>query len=953
MKRKITFALSCLLVFCIIAASLPIMAFAAEQTTNSDPAYYMTGSEIIKYITKEDGFWGLATETSYNSAEDSVTVSYTAKPDNVQGKPGRAGITNISALNIDAAEYPVVAIKVKLTNNTALQFGRLRWATDALASGFISSNVADTINPAYRVTDNYQLMVFDLTKYNNEALKDNYRAFFFDFAREDVEIAPTSIEWQSIAFFKTAADAEKWYAENDGVVGNDVEGRIVTLDDGNSSLITANNANTTVEYDETVKALKVSGNAPQVAFNFDSNGGAYEFDIAKYPIIALHVKTDGIIPNGFYSAATVDWRAAGSFWKHFDTARFQYANTTDWQWIFYDVGSKNIANLTGNWLAVLIQLTYNSDVTMYIDELAFVSSNNEIDDIFYKSIDKLGSTIASAESIDKSIYTAETVSAFDAALANAKSVTANYATTVNSVNASAKAAETALLNAIDNLEIATVSDPAYYMTGSEINKYSIKEDGYWGLATETSYNSAEDSVTVSYTAKFDTTNNVDYTNGKPGRAGINNIASLGINSQSYPIVAIKVKIANTALQLGRFRWSTEAVKSAKEEGTYGSNWVNYSQSASADPVYRATDNYQLLVFDLTKYNSEYLSGNYTGFLFDFAREDVEIAPTSIEWQSIAFFKTAADAEKWYAENDGVVGNDVEGRIVTLDDGNSSLITANNANTTVEYDETVKALKVSGNAPQVAFNFDSNGGAYEFDIAKYPIIALHVKTDGIIPNGFYSAATVDWRAAGSFWKHFDTARFQYANTTDWQWIFYDVGSKNIANLTGNWLAVLIQLTYNSDVTMYIDELAFVSSNNEIDDIFYKSVEKLADDIADAQSVDTTGRRSDTVEVLNNAIANAKNVTVNKSISVAALNETVATAKNDMTAAIVGLKDILKGDINGDEIIDIRDLVRVKKYIANVDGINVIADNSDFNNDDSTDTYELTQLRKYLLGVDDAI
>ncbi len=508
---------------------------------------------------------------------------------------------------------------------------------------------------------------------------------------------------------------------------------------------------------------------------------------------------------------------------------------------------------------------------------------------------------------------------------------------------------------ISAAENETVSQPGYYMTGVEINNYVIAQDGYWGLATETAYNSTEDSVTVSYTAKINSETNEYYTAGKPGRAGISDISALGIDSERYPYVAIKVKMTdNTALQFGRLRWATEAVKSAKEEGTYGSSWVNYSDCASVDPVYRVTDNYQLLVFDLTKYNSKYLTGNYSAFLFDFAREDGIIAPTAVEWQSVAFFETAADAEGWYAANDGVVGNGVEGRIVTLDDGNSSLVSAPDATTTLSYEN--NALRVTGTGQtKIQFEFDSNNGNYEFDIADYPIIGFHVKTNGTLEKGICSAATVDLRKSGVYWKHFvdQTVRFQYAATTDWQWVFYDVGAQNVANMTGNWVGAMLWFGAWGAADVYIDEIVFVSSTDEINHIFYKSVDNLSDDITAAQSVDTTGRRSDTVAVLNSSIETAQNIEVDYAASVASINKAVIAARNNMLTATMGLKDILVGDINGDERIDILDIVRAKRYIAYANNTNVIVDNSDFNNDGETDVYELIQLRKYLLGVIESV
>ena len=56
----------------------------------------------------------------------------------------------------------------------------------------------------------------------------------------------------------------------------------------------------------------------------------------------------------------------------------------------------------------------------------------------------------------------------------------------------------------------------------------------------------------------------------------------------------------------------------------------------------------------------------------------------------------------------------------------------------------------------------------------------------------------------------------------------------------------------------------------------------------------------------------------------------------------------GDVNGDGKTDIRDLVRIKKYLADPDSIVVYG--ADYNKDGRIDSLDLAGIRKLLLGIE---
>ncbi len=65
-----------------------------------------------------------------------------------------------------------------------------------------------------------------------------------------------------------------------------------------------------------------------------------------------------------------------------------------------------------------------------------------------------------------------------------------------------------------------------------------------------------------------------------------------------------------------------------------------------------------------------------------------------------------------------------------------------------------------------------------------------------------------------------------------------------------------------------------------------------------------------------------------------------------------KSVLLGDANGDEIVDVRDIVRLKKYLANP-ATTAYTQNMDINVDGKIDTADLIQLKKNILGKVDSV
>ena len=64
-------------------------------------------------------------------------------------------------------------------------------------------------------------------------------------------------------------------------------------------------------------------------------------------------------------------------------------------------------------------------------------------------------------------------------------------------------------------------------------------------------------------------------------------------------------------------------------------------------------------------------------------------------------------------------------------------------------------------------------------------------------------------------------------------------------------------------------------------------------------------------------------------------------------------VLLGDVNGDDVIDGRDVVRLRKYTAGMEGITIVEVNAEVTGDDIIDGRDVVRLRKFTAGMDDVV
>ena len=301
------------------------------------------------------------TKVSYDETEKALKLSTLNTTDK---KAGRLSI--IANGTAKVKEYPVMAVMIKL-NNPNRVFGGLMPGTERKEGGskFVMPNVLES----YQRTGEWQLMVFDGTKYEHEAYTDDWFGFLVRLMGENA--VPTENDYCFIKWagaFKTAKDAYDFagmevpapvkdtnpspfffnFTEEWNTVGF-IEDNAVAAD---------GNSNTQIAYDAKEKALKVSPknykdkNANVIAL-YDKGQA---INVADYPVFGMKIKTKNV-------SAILNSVWAGTNSKYPTKFRVQlpieqYNATDDWQYMIIDATGYETYDdaFTGTWFGLIMKL---------------------------------------------------------------------------------------------------------------------------------------------------------------------------------------------------------------------------------------------------------------------------------------------------------------------------------------------------------------------------------------------------------------------------------------------------------------------------------------------------------------------------------------------------------------------------------------------------------------------
>lgn len=307
-------------------------------------------------------------------------------------------------------------------------------------------------------------------------------------------------------------------------------------------------------------------------------------------------------------------------------------------------------------------------------------------------------------------------------------------------------------------------------------------------------------------------------------------SKLSVVAENSPVFAMRIKLSRTDISFGKFYWSTESKRNA------GGSW--FVSSNKINPSYSSTTEWQLLVFDLNEYQSEYLIGKYVEIILALQPELEHCSQADILISGMGFFEDKQAANEYFQKNNGDVGT--QSRAVTFKtEENADKISPIEGNTEISFCEDKKAVCVREvnigelSPSKILINFD--GGA---TAKKYPILALHIKlTNANTRFGLVGVQTSDWleaREEGKVSSGYASSQNivpQYEEITSWQWVFFDVSNLSSEYLEGNILSLILALqkesTSSSQKTdIYIDAVGFLENEDEVTNVFGKLTEDIA-------------------------------------------------------------------------------------------------------------------------------
>ena len=765
---------------------------------------------------------GTNTIISYDHISDAMRVS--AVTDGLYCNKIQIDFSDFS---IEAADYPVFAMRIKLSR-TDITFGKFYWSTESKradnGSWFVSSNA---VNPEYVNTIDWQVLVFNLKEYQSEYLSGDYISIILALQPELYNCKATDILISGMGFFESEETANEYFYKRNGDVGTD--SRAVRLDYADSvSRVTAVEGNTEVFFNTEFKTIGVrelnvgSASPSKIVVDFDGNTS-----VEKYPILALHVKLRDIKTEfGLVGVKSIGWLEAlnsgnvSTQYASSKTLKPQYEPIMAWQWVFFDIRTLSSEYLSGNILSLIVafqnESTSAEQVTdVYVDAVGFLESEDEVLSVF-GSLNQCSSNIF----------------------------------------VPAKAECDILATADEN--------------------------------TKLKFNEASGSITVSSETQG-TRRNV-----------LRILPESSIEAADYPVFAMRLRLSRENVRFGKFYWRTEGKRDADN------GW--FVSSPSVNPVFKETCEWQTVVFDLRSQGSEYLHGDYLELLIAFQSETQVCSAADIEISSMGMFASAEQAQEHFLASFGALK---------------------------EFDNVFCDEEIINDEQLLTVSVSNKPTAYIYDT-----VAVHISSD----NSVETVESVVLKTDSSEYEK----KYIAINSVNGQfeWIYLDFSQLlPVGNI------VSIELSLSSGTT--VDGIALFRNETQ----GQKAVGQREKLLASAVEVCQFSLESDRYTVvsksrLETALSDANELllqygTMPEYIFPFTAYDDFDAIYTELVNCYAELEYVSFGDANSDGSIDIRDIIRMKKYMSDKAEINTIGGDSD--DDGRIGISDLILLRKYLMGV----
>ncbi len=349
-------AILCTVALVATCCAVSFTALANETATTSPALYnFTTKAETDKWVGLRILEFGGNTKFEYDAEQQALKVS----PKDLTKNKACQFTMGMANKTTNVADYPVIAFKVKANNRNRNTCGIWPGTKNSGQSSIYSSGDVCT---SYNRTGTWELIIFDGTNSDRAGYKGQWDSIIVRLmADNDVpnDTDYTWIQWAGVfksvdevyAYDTSMAPSPFFYDFSDKTDAEKLmaDGRLV------------NDAGTTIAYDATEGAAKITSTGTNANRFRIPTGGNKEATVAKYPVIAMKVKFSNPSLNFGGIAAGCDHGQGGSIYGTGYVAA-DIAETGDWQLIVFDGSSMNNAKYGGTWNTLLGALAANGTV---------------------------------------------------------------------------------------------------------------------------------------------------------------------------------------------------------------------------------------------------------------------------------------------------------------------------------------------------------------------------------------------------------------------------------------------------------------------------------------------------------------------------------------------------------------------------------------------------------------
>ena len=279
---------------------------------------------------------------------------------------------------------------------------------------------------------------------------------------------------------------------------------------------------------------------------------------------------------------------------------------------------------------------------------------------------------------------------------------------------------------------------------------------------------------------------------------------------SYPVIAFKIKVNNTANKFNELFIGTEKASRAVSTGNYNNSLGVISDAPTGDWQVVIVDGRKLAYDPNNSATKTWFDGTYGNMIIKLMADNVTATAEDIWWvEWFGAFETVEDACAYGQVESPFLYNFSDADDAAAYIKNGKIGAGDCKNTTVAYDATEGAIKISPkDLTQVdasRFEIRANDSS-RIEVKEYPVIAIKIKTKnttrpfgGIWPGTANNGSTSKYKAK-------DVCQ-TYSRTGDWELLLYDGSKTTDQYYSGQWYGMIVRLMSNN-ITPTEDDVCWV-------------------------------------------------------------------------------------------------------------------------------------------------